>query len=65
MSIFVERPVYGIANIPGSASGFFVLFFRVPALLGPGAFARLGEAKVSLAKVDIVPLTHLHIVSAG
>jgi hypothetical protein len=44
---------------------FLYYFFRVPALLGPGAFARLGEAKVSLAKVDIVPLTHLHIVSAG
>jgi ribonuclease BN (tRNA processing enzyme) len=32
---------------------------------GPGSFARLGEAKVSLASVDIVLLTHLHIDHAG
>jgi len=32
---------------------------------GPGAFARLGEAKLSLADTDIVLLTHLHIDHAG
>jgi ribonuclease BN (tRNA processing enzyme) len=32
---------------------------------GPGSFARLGEARVSLANVDIVLLTHLHIDHAG
>lgn len=32
---------------------------------GPGAFARLGEAKLSLAGTDIVLLTHLHVDHAG
>ena len=32
---------------------------------GPGAFARLGEAKLSLSGTDIVLLTHLHIDHAG
>jgi ribonuclease BN (tRNA processing enzyme) len=32
---------------------------------GPGAFVRLGEAKLSLAATDIVLLTHLHIDHAG
>jgi ribonuclease BN (tRNA processing enzyme) len=32
---------------------------------GPGAFARLGEAKLSLAEADIVLLTHLHIDHVG
>jgi ribonuclease BN (tRNA processing enzyme) len=32
---------------------------------GPGAFARLGEAKRSLSDTDIVLLTHLHIDHAG
>jgi len=32
---------------------------------GPGAFARLGEAKLSLADTDIVLLTHLHVDHAG
>ncbi len=32
---------------------------------GPGSFARLGEAKASLSKTDIVLLTHLHIDHAG
>jgi ribonuclease BN (tRNA processing enzyme) len=45
-----------------------VLIAGIPRILvdaGPGAFARLGEAKLSLAKVDIVLLTHLHIDHAG
>lgn len=32
---------------------------------GPGSFARLGEARLSLAAVDIVLLTHLHVDHAG
>ena len=32
---------------------------------GPGSFVRLGEAKLSLAKADIVLLTHLHADHAG
>jgi ribonuclease BN (tRNA processing enzyme) len=32
---------------------------------GPGAFARLGEAKLSLAHTNLVLLTHLHIDHAG
>jgi ribonuclease BN (tRNA processing enzyme) len=32
---------------------------------GPGTFVRLGEAKLSLAKIDIVLLTHLHIDHTG
>src|SRR5579859_2933736 len=32
---------------------------------GPGSFARLGETGLSLAKTDIVLLTHLHADHAG
>jgi len=32
---------------------------------GPGAFARLGEVKLSLSDTDIVLLTHLHVDHAG
>lgn len=32
---------------------------------GPGSFVRLGEAKLSLAKADIILLTHLHADHAG
>src|SRR5580704_9358616 len=51
-----------------AASAYLVLIAGIPRILvdaGPGAFARLGEAKLSLAKVDIVLLTHLHIDHAG
>jgi ribonuclease BN (tRNA processing enzyme) len=51
-----------------AASCYLVLIAGIPRILvdaGPGAFARLGEAKLSLAKVDIVLLTHLHIDHAG
>jgi ribonuclease BN (tRNA processing enzyme) len=51
-----------------AASSYLVLIAGIPRILvdaGPGAFARLGEAKLSLAKVDIVLLTHLHIDHAG
>ena len=51
-----------------SGSSYLVLVVGPPRLLvdaGPGSFARLGEAKLSLAKVDVVLLTHLHIDHAG
>lgn len=32
---------------------------------GPGAFARLGEARLSLSDTDIVLLTHLHVDHVG
>jgi ribonuclease BN (tRNA processing enzyme) len=51
-----------------AASSYLVLLDRIPRILvdaGPGSFARLGEAKLSLAETDIVLLTHLHIDHAG
>jgi ribonuclease BN (tRNA processing enzyme) len=38
---------------------------RIEVDAGPGTFVRLGEAKLSLAKIDIVLLTHLHIDHTG
>ena len=51
-----------------AGSTYLVLVDGVPRILvdaGPGSFARLGEARLSLAKTDIVLLTHLHIDHAG
>ena len=51
-----------------AGSSYLVLVDGVPRILvdaGPGSFVRLGEAKLSLAKTDIVLLTHLHIDHAG
>ncbi|CAN5203554.1 MBL fold metallo-hydrolase [soil metagenome] len=51
-----------------AGASYLVLVDGVPRILvdaGPGSFARLGEAKLSLAKTDIVLLTHLHIDHAG
>src|SRR5271165_4417063 len=51
-----------------AASSYLVLVEGIPRILvdcGPGAFARLGEAKLSLSQTDIVLLTHLHIDHAG
>ena len=51
-----------------AASCYLVLIdgnARVLVDAGPGAFARLGEAKLSLSDTDIVLLTHLHIDHAG
>jgi ribonuclease BN (tRNA processing enzyme) len=51
-----------------AASSYLVLVDGTPRILvdaGPGSFARLGETKLSLAQVDIVLLTHLHIDHAG
>jgi ribonuclease BN (tRNA processing enzyme) len=51
-----------------AASSYLVLIGGTPRILvdaGPGAFVRLGEAKLSLSYTDIVLLTHLHIDHAG
>jgi ribonuclease BN (tRNA processing enzyme) len=51
-----------------AASSYLILIDGIPRILvdaGPGSFARLGEAKVSLAGTDLVLLTHLHIDHAG
>ena len=51
-----------------ASSSYLVLISGEPRILvdaGPGAFARLGEAKVSLASLDTILLTHLHIDHAA
>jgi len=51
-----------------AASSYLVLIDGVARILvdaGPGSFARLGEAQISLASTDTVLLTHLHIDHAG
>ena len=51
-----------------AASSYLVLLdgdARILLDAGPGGFARLGEAKLSLEKTDLVLLTHLHIDHAG
>ncbi|HXA47768.1 MAG TPA: MBL fold metallo-hydrolase [Burkholderiaceae bacterium] len=51
-----------------AGSSYLILKDGVPRILvdaGPGSFARLGEAKLSLARTDIVLLTHLHIDHVG
>jgi ribonuclease BN (tRNA processing enzyme) len=51
-----------------AASSYLVLIDGAARILvdaGPGSFARLGEAKLSLSDTDIVLLTHLHIDHAG
>jgi ribonuclease BN (tRNA processing enzyme) len=51
-----------------AASSYLVLIDGVARILvdaGPGAFARLGEAHLSLSATDIVLLTHLHIDHVG
>lgn len=53
----------------GRAASSYLVFVdgaaRILVDAGPGSFARLGEAKASLSKTDIVLLTHLHIDHAG
>lgn len=53
----------------GRASSCYLVFVdgvaRILVDAGPGSFARLGEAKASLANTDIVLLTHLHIDHTG
>ena len=51
-----------------AASSYLVFVDGVARILvdaGPGSFARLGEAKASLANTDLVLLTHLHIDHVG
>jgi ribonuclease BN (tRNA processing enzyme) len=51
-----------------AGAGYIVLVDGEPRIevdAGPGTFVRLGEAKLSLAKIDIVLLTHLHIDHTG
>src|SRR5215472_10776454 len=67
----VELLVLGSGG-PGAAgraaSCYLVLIDGTARILvdaGPGAFARLGEAKLSLSDTDIVLLTHLHVDHAG
>ncbi len=53
----------------GRAASSYLIFVdgaaRILVDAGPGSFARLGEAKVSLADTDVVLLTHLHIDHAA
>lgn len=58
----------GPAALGRAASSYLVLLDGEPRLLvdaGPGSFARLGEAHVSLAALDTVLLTHLHVDHAA
>ncbi|RUL77519.1 MBL fold metallo-hydrolase [Dyella choica] len=51
-----------------AGAGYIVLVDGNPRILvdaGPGTFVRLGEAKLSLANLDVVLLTHLHIDHTG
>jgi ribonuclease BN (tRNA processing enzyme) len=58
----------GPGAVGRASSGFLVEIDGVPRILvdaGPGTFARLGETGLSLAKTDIILLTHLHADHAG
>ena len=58
----------GPGAVGRAASCYLVLIDGTARILvdaGPGAFARLGEAKLSLSDTDIVLLTHLHVDHAG
>ena len=58
----------GPGAVGRAASCYLVLIDGTARILvdaGPGAFARLGEAKLSLSGTDIVLLTHLHVDHAG
>jgi ribonuclease BN (tRNA processing enzyme) len=51
-----------------ASASYLVLIDGVARILvdaGSGAFVRLGEARLSLAKTDVVLLTHLHIDHTG
>jgi len=58
----------GPGAVGRAASCYLVLIdgkARILVDAGPGAFARLGEARLSLSNTDIVLLTHLHVDHAG
>jgi ribonuclease BN (tRNA processing enzyme) len=58
----------GPAALGRAGSCHLVLIDGVPRILvdaGPGSFVRLGETGLSLAKIDIQLLTHLHADHAG
>lgn len=51
-----------------AASSYLLVVDGAPRILvdaGPGSFARVGEAQVSLEQVDVVLLTHLHVDHAA
>jgi ribonuclease BN (tRNA processing enzyme) len=58
----------GPAALGRASSSYLVLLDGQPRIIvdtGPGSFARLGEAHVSLDRLDIVLLTHLHVDHAA
>ena len=58
----------GPAALGRAASSYLVMLDGAARILvdaGPGSFARLGEARVSLDGLDTVLLTHLHVDHAG
>lgn len=58
----------GPAALGRASSSYLVLLNGVPRMVvdaGSGSFVRLGEAHVSLAKLDVVLLTHLHVDHAA
>ncbi|MBV8146324.1 MAG: MBL fold metallo-hydrolase [Gammaproteobacteria bacterium] len=58
----------GPGAVGRAASCYLVLIDGTARILmdaGPGSFARLGEAQLSLSDTDIVLLTHLHVDHAG
>ncbi len=67
----LEMVVLGSGG-PGASgragAGYALLLDGKPRILvdaGPGTFARVGEARLSLAAADILLLTHLHVDHAG
>lgn len=58
----------GPAAVGRAGACYVLLLDGVPRILldaGPGAFVRLGEARLPLAKLDTVLLTHLHADHVG
>src|SRR6202050_782877 len=58
----------GPAALGRASSSYLVLLDGEPRVLvdaGPGSFVRAGEAHVSLERLDLVLLTHLHVDHAA